>query len=119
MPKLSTHVLDTAHGRPAAGVAIQLYHCEAPSRRPIGSFVTNADGRCDAPLLAGEALQVGIYELDFAIGDYFAGLGVAQSEPRRRFARRVTGDAGPAPRSGGSGPYRGQHSGLRSSPGRP
>ena len=72
MGKLSTHVLDIAHGRPAAGVAIALYRCEASGRRKLGEFRTNADGRCDAPLLEGAALQPGTYELDFAIGDYFA-----------------------------------------------
>ena len=82
MAKLSTHVLDTAHGRPAAGVAIALYRREADERRLLGRFSTNADGRCDAPLLADAALQAGTYELDFEVGDYFARLGVAQAEPR-------------------------------------
>ena len=88
MGKLSTHVLDTAQGRPAAGVAIALYRCEAGERRLLGRFLTNADGRCDAPLLADELLLPGTYELDFAIGDYFAAQGVAQSTPR--FLDRVT-----------------------------
>ena len=82
MGKLSTHVLDIAHGRPAAGVAIALYRCEAGGRVALGEFRTNADGRCDAPLLEGAALQAGSYELDFAIGDYFAGLGLAGAQPR-------------------------------------
>ena len=82
MAKLSTHVLDTAHGRAAAGVAIALYRCDPAGRRLLGEFRTNADGRCDSALLVGPALQVGTYEIDFAIGDYFAGQGVATAEPR-------------------------------------
>lgn len=82
MAKLTTHVLDTAHGQPAAGVAIDLYRQDGDGRSLLGRFVTNADGRCDSALLADESLRVGVYELDFAIGDYFAGRGVAQSEPR-------------------------------------
>ncbi|PKM17025.1 MAG: hydroxyisourate hydrolase [Gammaproteobacteria bacterium HGW-Gammaproteobacteria-2] len=82
MGKLTTHVLDTAHGRPGSGIAIRLYRCANASRQLLGAFVSNADGRCDAPLLADAALQVGRYELEFAVGDYFAGLGVALAEPR-------------------------------------
>lgn len=82
MGKLTTHVLDTAHGRPGAGIAIRLYRCADGSRQLLGEFTTNADGRCDAPLLADAALQVGTYELEFAVGDYFAGLGVALARPR-------------------------------------
>lgn len=88
MGKLSTHVLDTAHGRPAAGVAIALYVVDGDSRRLLVEAATNADGRCDAPLLAGEALQAGRYELVFAAGDYFAAQGVDLPEPR--FVDRVT-----------------------------
>jgi 5-hydroxyisourate hydrolase len=82
MAKLSTHVLDTAHGRPAAGVAVALFRLEAGTRRLLGRFTTNADGRCDAPLLADALFVPGTYELDFAVGDYFAGLGVVQAVPR-------------------------------------
>ena len=88
MGKLSTHVLDTAHGRPAAGVAIELYAVEGNERRLLKRAATNADGRCDAPLLEGEALHAGRYELVFAAGDYFAAQGVALPEPR--FVDRVT-----------------------------
>lgn len=82
MARLSTHVLDTARGCPGARVAIALYRCDAGNRRLLGRFITNADGRCDSALLEGDALQAGIYELDFSIGDYFADLVKAQSEPR-------------------------------------
>jgi 5-hydroxyisourate hydrolase len=62
---LSTHVLDTASGRPAAGVPIALRRDGAV----IASAVTNVDGRTDGPLL--ETLEAGEYELEFAVGDYF------------------------------------------------
>jgi 5-hydroxyisourate hydrolase len=88
MGRLTTHVLDTAHGRPADDVAIALFRIDGEARTPIGTFRTNADGRCEAPLLADAALLRGVYELDFAIGDYFAALGVATSTPR--FLDRVT-----------------------------
>ena len=86
MGKLSTHVLDTAHGRPAAGVAIALYRIDGGQRTLLKHAATNADGRCEAPLLEGDALQAGCYELVFAAGDYFSELerkaGVALPEPR-------------------------------------
>ena len=88
MGKLSTHVLDTAHGRPAAGVAIELYAVDGGSRTLLTQATTNADGRCDTPLLEGMFLAAGRYELVFAAGDYFAALGVALPEPR--FVDRVT-----------------------------
>jgi 5-hydroxyisourate hydrolase len=81
MGKLSTHVLDTAHGRPAAGVAIALYAIDGDSRTLLAQARTNADGRCDAPLLAGASLRAGRYELEFAAGDYFAAQGVVLPDP--------------------------------------
>lgn len=88
MGKLSTHVLDTAHGRPAADVAVELYGVDGGERTLLARALTNADGRCTAPLLEGEALRAGCYELVFAAGDYFAAQGVALPEPR--FVDRVT-----------------------------
>jgi 5-hydroxyisourate hydrolase len=88
MGKLSTHVLDTAHGRPAAGVAVELYRIEGGERRLLKQAATNADGRCDTPLLQGDELAPGRYELVFAAGDYFAAQGVQLPEPR--FIDRVT-----------------------------
>jgi 5-hydroxyisourate hydrolase len=82
MGKLTTHVLDTAHGRPGAGIAIELFRCSVGARELLGRHISNADGRCDAPLLQGDALTAGVYELVFAIGDYFAALGVAVPQPR-------------------------------------
>ncbi len=82
MGKLTTHVLDTAHGCPGAGIRIELFRRDDSKRHPLGEFRTNADGRCDGPLLADAALTVGCYELDFHVGDYFAGRGVALAQPR-------------------------------------
>ena len=70
---LTTHVLDTARGRPAAGVGIALARYQGSRRKLLGDFVTNADGRTDAPLIAHGDLRAGEYELVFAIGDYFRG----------------------------------------------
>jgi 5-hydroxyisourate hydrolase len=77
MSGLTTHVLDTMHGRPAAGVALRLLR----AGQAIVRAVTNADGRCDSPLLAGEALKPGAYRLEFDVGAYYRGLGVALPEP--------------------------------------
>jgi 5-hydroxyisourate hydrolase len=88
MGKLSTHVLDTAHGKPGAGVRIDLYEVGAGGRTLLKSDATNQDGRCNAPLLEGESLRAGQYELVFHAGDYFAGQGVRVPEPR--FVDRVT-----------------------------
>ena len=87
MGKLTTHVLDTAHGRPGAGIALELYALERDTRRLITKTVTNDDGRCDKPLLDGDALIPGEYELVFHAGDYFAALGVKVPQPR--FVDRV------------------------------
>ena len=61
---LTTHVLDTMHGQPAAGVAVRLLR----AGEAVAVAVTNADGRCDGPLLTGEALTVGTYSLEFDVG---------------------------------------------------
>jgi hydroxyisourate hydrolase len=74
--KLSTHVLDTARGKPAAGVRVELYRVGAPGgAAPLVEAVTNADGRTPAPLLDGEDLTAGTYRLAFHVGDYFAAIG--------------------------------------------
>ena len=67
MSTLSTHVLDTAHGRPAAGMKIELWSLG----KLLKTVTTNADGRTDAPLLAGEEMVASNYELVFYVGDYF------------------------------------------------
>ena len=77
MGRLSTHVLDTAKGKPAAGVRIMLYRISGQSHRKIKEVVTNADGRTDAPLLEGKDLTAGSYELVFCAGDYLRASGQA------------------------------------------
>jgi 5-hydroxyisourate hydrolase len=105
--RLTTHVLDTAQGRPAAGMVIELWRLnppfpEMPRGRhdpPLGALPmlrldehggnrlllktvrTNADGRTEAPLLADDAMQVGLYELVFAVGEYFTAQGLALPSP--------------------------------------
>lgn len=71
MGRLSTHVLDTANGKPAAGVGIRLYALHGDERRLLKSVITNADGRTDSPLLARDELVAGIYELVFCAGNYY------------------------------------------------
>jgi 5-hydroxyisourate hydrolase len=86
--KLTTHVLDTAHGCPAAGIAIELWQVSPSGDKTLLKSVhTNADGRTDVPLLAAEELQLGMYELVFAIGDYFDRL--MESLPTPRFLDRI------------------------------
>lgn len=82
MGKLSTHVLDTMHGRPAQGVHVELYRIDGASRTCLKTVKTNADGRCDAPLLDADNIKSGTYELVFHAGDYFAAQGVNVPEPR-------------------------------------
>jgi 5-hydroxyisourate hydrolase len=79
--RLTTHVLDTAHGRPATGLAIELWHLDGEDRRLLATAYTNADGRTDAPLLDGDAMVAGVYELVFAVGDHFAKSGLAVTTP--------------------------------------
>ena len=68
--RITTHVLDTASGRPAAGLKIDFYRMDNGDREAIKSVVTNDDGRCDAPLLAGDQMSAGVYQLVFHVGDY-------------------------------------------------
>ena len=79
MGRLTTHVLDTAHGCPGAGIAVRLYADDQPA--PVAQARTNADGRCDAPLLTGAAMKPGRYVLEFDAGAYFRSLGVKLAEP--------------------------------------
>ena len=79
--RLTTHVLDTAAGRPAAGLSIALYRLDGETRTHLKTVVTNADGRCDAPLLQGAEFSTGEYELVFAAGDYLRAQGLALPEP--------------------------------------
>ncbi len=68
MGKLTTHVLDTAHGKPAANLEIRLFDA---SRTLLKTIRTNTDGRADSPLLEAESLKVGVYTLEFEVGAYF------------------------------------------------
>jgi 5-hydroxyisourate hydrolase len=82
MTGLTTHVLDTASGRPAEGLVIDLYRIEGDGRRKIRTVATNADGRVDGgPILIGETFVAGIYELVFHAGDYLRSRGIALTEP--------------------------------------
>lgn len=78
---LTTHVLDTATGKPASGLSIQLFRLSGERRTHLKTVVTNADGRCDAPLLSGEAFATGEYELVFAAGDYLRRQGTDLPQP--------------------------------------
>ena len=73
MGKLTTHVLDTAQGRPAANLEVRLFRLETDWVL-LKTIRTNADGRADAPLLEADALTVGTYKLEFEVGAYFSGL---------------------------------------------
>jgi 5-hydroxyisourate hydrolase len=81
MAHLSTHVLDMARGIPAKGLRIELHRIEDGARRRVATGVTNADGRIAAPLISGELLEIGVYELVFHAGDYLRSAGLPVSEP--------------------------------------
>lgn len=81
--KLTTHVLDTAQGKPAAGMAIALWRLDSQSgeKTLLKTVVTNVDGRTDTPLLADGELSVGLYELVFSVEAYFAQHAVDRPNP--------------------------------------
>jgi 2-oxo-4-hydroxy-4-carboxy-5-ureidoimidazoline decarboxylase len=80
--RLSTHVLDTHSGRPAAGIAVELVELsDFGASRVMTRTITNSDGRTDAPLIGGRPVPIGRYELTFKVGPYFAARGVAMSDP--------------------------------------
>ena len=81
MAQLSTHILDTSRGTPAGGVRIDLYLINGDQRTHLKTAVSNADGRTDGPLLAGETIAIGVYELVFQAGEYLKGSGSVLSEP--------------------------------------
>lgn len=78
---LTTHVLDTARGSPAAGLRIVLFRLEGRARHQIAETATNADGRTDAPILPHASFAPGRYELEFHAGDYLRATGQAGAEP--------------------------------------
>jgi len=77
MPRISTHVLDTSKGAPAAGIAVELYF----EGKLVNAARTNSDGRTDAPLLSADRLETGRYELLFRAGDYLRSSGAPVTEP--------------------------------------
>lgn len=82
MAGLTTHVLDTTHGRPASGLALRLFDREAgPAGPPLVESRTNADGRLDAPLIAATDMRKGRFRLEFDVADYFRALGVELPDP--------------------------------------
>ena len=92
MGQLTTHVLDTANGCPAAGMRVRLSRIEGGVERELKSLLLNADGRADAPLLAGAEHRPGRYRLVFGVAAYFAGRGAALADPP--FLDEVTLDFG-------------------------
>lgn len=70
--RLTTHVLDTAGGTPAANLSIELYRIDGDTRDHLKTLKTNSDGRCDEPMLIGDDMTIGTYELVFDVGEYFA-----------------------------------------------
>jgi 5-hydroxyisourate hydrolase len=81
MARVSTHVLDTMLGTPAAGVVVELHAVEDRGRRLVAASVTNAEGRTEAPLLTGDRIQPGVYELIFRAADYFRRAGLLLPDP--------------------------------------
>lgn len=81
MAGLSTHVLDTAQGGPAAGVCIELFEIAEGKHQLVRSTITNADGRTDTPLLGDGQMRTGVFEILFHLGAYFAGQSAAAPGP--------------------------------------
>jgi 5-hydroxyisourate hydrolase len=81
MGHLSTHVLDMARGLPAAGVVVEVRIVRGAESQRVAAATTNAQGRTDAPLIMGDRLERGLYELTFHVGDYFRAAGIALSDP--------------------------------------
>lgn len=82
MGKLTTHVLDTAHGCPAANLKIELWSIDSDQRTHLKTVTTNSDGRTDHPMLSESEIKVGTYELVFEVGNYFAAKSTNVPEPR-------------------------------------
>ncbi|MCE8010636.1 hydroxyisourate hydrolase [Halomonas daqingensis] len=82
MGRLTTHVLDTAQGRPGEGIRIEVFRLSGSGRTSLKTVTTNDDGRCDAPILEGDDFQPGEYELVFHAGDYLRQQGIQADEPR-------------------------------------
>ena len=91
---LSTHVLDTMHGGPAAGMEVALYTTEGDTATLVKRFTLNSDGRSDGPLYDNDSLKVGTYRLVFDVAGYFNARGVKLPEPN--FLNKVALDFGVA-----------------------
>jgi 5-hydroxyisourate hydrolase len=91
---LSTHVLDTMHGGPAAGMEVALYTTEGDAATLVKRFTLNSDGRSDGPLYDNDTLKVGTYRLVFDVAGYFKARGVKLPEPN--FLNKVALDFGVA-----------------------
>ena len=89
---LSTHVLDTMHGSPAAGMGVSLFTTQGDSATLVRRFVLNPDGRSDGPLYDNNSLRPGTYRLVFEVADYFRARGVDLPQPP--FLDKVTLDFG-------------------------
>lgn len=81
MGRLSTHVLDVSRGEPARGVVVDLHVLRSGARLHLTTAITNSDGRTAEPLLSGENIKAGVYELTFHAGDYFRAMGTELSDP--------------------------------------
>lgn len=71
MGRLTTHVLDAAHGCPGSAIKVELYRVQGAELTLVASALTNSDGRCDVPLLQGDDYRTGVYQLQFNAGDYY------------------------------------------------
>ncbi|WP_148252437.1 hydroxyisourate hydrolase [Aidingimonas lacisalsi] len=87
MGYLTTHVLDTSRGRPGQGIRVEIFRIQGEYRERLGDVVTNDDGRCDAPLLEGNAFTAGEYELVFHAGEYLDRQQAPGASPR--FLNRI------------------------------
>jgi 5-hydroxyisourate hydrolase len=81
MGRLTTHVLDTAHGCPGTTLKVELFRVDGAQMELLSTVLTNQDGRCDAPMLQGDEYRNGVYQLHFHTGDYYRARGVALPQP--------------------------------------
>lgn len=81
MGRLTTHVLDAAHGCPGSNIQVELYRVDGAQISLIHRTLTNADGRCDTPILQGDDYVSGVYQLQFHAGAYYRARGVALQDP--------------------------------------
>ncbi|WP_288439828.1 hydroxyisourate hydrolase [uncultured Pseudomonas sp.] len=81
MGRLTTHVLDAAHGCPGSSIKVELYRVEGQQLELVNTGLTNSDGRVDSPLLQGDDYRTGVYQLQFSAGDYYRARGVQLPAP--------------------------------------